>query len=162
MALIQYYRDNCMRSLLRATLVIVLISSCHSSLAIADEYVSWKNDSLAIEKALGGLKGNPQRGRAIVIAPDKGSCLTCHHMPIDEEPFHGTVGPDLSAVASRLTEGEIRLRIVDEKVINPNTIMPGYYRDPNKFNQVAEAYYGKTFLTPQEVEDVIAYLMTLK
>ncbi len=150
-----------MRSVLRATIVTVLILSSQA-LAMAEEYLPWKNNSMAIEKALGGLKGNPQRGRAIVIAPDKGSCLTCHHLPIDEELFHGTVGPDLTTIASRLTEAEIRLRIVDEKMINPNTIMPGYYRDPNKFNQVAEAYYGKTFLTAQEVEDVIAYLMTLK
>lgn len=149
-----------MRSLLRFTYVAVLIACCQ--LAIADEYLSWKIDSLAIKNSLGGLKGNPQRGREIVIASDKGSCLTCHHLPIDEEPFHGTVGPDLTTIASRLTEGEIRLRIVDEKVINPITIMPGYYRDPNKFNQVADAYLGKTFLTAQEVEDVIAYLMTLK
>ena len=151
-----------MRSLLHVTTMAVFISCIQVSLVIADEYLPWKNDSLTIKNALGGLKGNPQRGRAIVISPNKGSCLTCHHLPIDEEPFHGTVGPDLTAIASRLTESEIRLRIVDEKMINPNTIMPGYYRDPNKLNQVAEAYYGKTFLTAQEIEDVIAYLMTLK
>ena len=151
-----------MRRLLPIIIVSLLVFSCPVTMAVADEYMLWKSESLAIGNALGGLKGNPQRGRAIVIAPDKGSCLTCHHMPIDEEKFHGTVGPDLTAIASRLTEGEIRLRIVDEKVINPNTVMPGYYRDPAKFNQVADEYSGKTFLTAQEVEDVIAYLMTLK
>lgn len=128
----------------------------------ADQYVSWKVKNFAIDKPLAGLKGNPQRGKQVVIAKDKGNCLACHVLPIKKEGFFGTLGPPLNGVASRLSEGQLRLRIVDEKVINPNTIMPSYYRHPKYFNRVLDKYYGKTFLTAQEVEDVVAYLLTLK
>jgi len=130
--------------------------------AQADPYYPWQMENFAIEAPLGGLKGNAQRGRQIVIDSHKGSCLACHEMPIREESFHGNIGPSLLGVATRLTESQIRLRVVDEKQINPDTIMPGYYRHPKHFTLVAEDYEGKTFLTAQEVEDVVAYLLTLK
>ena len=108
------------------------------------------------------MRGDARRGRALVISTDKGNCLACHKMPISEEIFHGTLGPDLSHVASRLTEAQLRLRLVDEKQINPQTIMPGYYRNPKNFHLVADEYAGKTLLSAQQVEDVLAYLMSLK
>lgn len=124
--------------------------------------VPWKMEGYAIPEPLAGLQGDAERGRRLVIDRSKGNCLACHHLPIPEEEFHGTVGPPLSGVASRLSEGEIRLRVVDEKQLNPATIMPGYYRDPRHFNQVAEPWRGKTVLGAQEIEDIVAYLMTLK
>jgi sulfur-oxidizing protein SoxX len=131
--------------------------------AYADEpYYPWHMENFAINAPLGGLKGDAQRGRQIAIDAHKGSCLACHEMPIPEEPFHGNIGPSLIGVATRLTEGQLRLRIVDEKQINPETIMPGYYRHPKHFTLVSDDYEGKTFLTAQEVEDVVAYLLTLK
>jgi sulfur-oxidizing protein SoxX len=133
------------------------------TVAYADEsYYSWHMENYAINAPLGGLKGNARRGRQIASDTHKGSCLACHEMPIPEEPFHGNIGPSLIGVATRLTEGQLRLRIVDEKQINPETIMPGYYRHPKHFTLVADDYEGKTFLTAQEVEDVVAYLLTLK
>ena len=128
----------------------------------AEPYYPWRMENFAITAPLGGLKGNAQRGKQIAIDSRKGSCLTCHVMPIPEEPYHGDVGPSLNGVATRLTEGQLRLRIVDEKLINPETIMPGYYRHPKHFTLVADEYEGKTFVTAQEVEDVVAYLLTLK
>lgn len=128
----------------------------------ADSYVQWQADGLAITQALGGLRGNPLKGREIAGDSEAGNCLACHQLPIPEENFHGTVGPDLTQVAARLSEAEIRLRVVDEKVINPMTIMPGYYRHPDKLNQVSKEFSGKTFLTAQQIEDVVAYLVTLK
>ncbi|HID50236.1 MAG TPA: sulfur oxidation c-type cytochrome SoxX [Chromatiales bacterium] len=128
----------------------------------AEPYHEWKVTDFAIEQPLGGLQGDPARGRQVVIDKRKGNCLACHVLPIPEEPFHGTIGPPLTGVASRLTEGQLRLRVVDEKQVNPMTIMPGYYRDPEKFTLVLDKYAGKTFLTAQEVEDVVAYLKTLK
>lgn len=132
------------------------------SLNADQDYVAWKIDNDEIRQALNGLKGDAERGRHLVIDQDKGNCLSCHHLPIPEEIFHGDVGPDLHGVATRLTQGQIRLRIVDEKVINPVTIMPGYYRHPEKLRLVANEYAGKTMLSAQEIEDVVAYLMTLK
>jgi len=130
--------------------------------ATTEPYFTWQMKNFAINTPLAGLTGNAQRGRQIVIDSHKGSCLTCHVMPIEEEEFHGNIGPSLIGVASRLSEGELRLRVVDEKQINPDTIMPGYYRNPQYFTLVEDEYAGKTFLTAQEVEDVVAYLVTLK
>ncbi|MFW2371967.1 MAG: sulfur oxidation c-type cytochrome SoxX [Gammaproteobacteria bacterium] len=142
--------------------VMAVVQSFLLQAQAADSYIQWQADGLVITQALGGLQGDPVKGREIVMASDGGNCLACHHLPIPEEPFHGTVGPDLTKLATRLTEAEIRFRVVDEKLINPVTIMPGYYRHPNKLNQVSEEFAGKTFLTAQQIEDVVAYLVTLK
>lgn len=131
--------------------------------AMADApYYAWQVEDFAINQPLGGLQGDPVRGKKVVIDKHRGNCLACHAMPIPEEPFHGNIGPSLENIASRLNEGQLRLRVVDEKQINPMTIMPGYYRNPKHFTLVLDEYSGKTFLTAQEVEDVVAYLMTLK
>ena len=138
---------------------IFTVTSAHAEEMI---YYAWQMENYAIEAPLGGLEGNAKRGRQIVIDSHKGSCLACHDLPIPEESFHGNIGPSLKGIASRLTEGQIRLRVVDEKQINPDTIMPGYYRHPKHFTLVSYEYEGKTFLTAQEVEDVVAYLLSLK
>ncbi|RAU20857.1 sulfur oxidation c-type cytochrome SoxX [Paramagnetospirillum kuznetsovii] len=104
------------------------------------------------------VKGDPVRGRVIVIK--KGSCLTCHVMPIPEEADHGDIGPPLATVGSRYTPAELRMRVVDPKVLNPDTIMPSFYK--STLNRVAKGLEGTTFLEAQEVEDVVAYLSTLK
>lgn len=136
----------------------VLISPSYSE----QNFYPWKIENYAIKKPFGGFNGNAQRGRKIVINKDKGNCLACHSLPIPEEPFHGTVGPPLQGIASRYTEGQIRLRIADEQKVIPTTIMPGFYKDPKENNRVDDNFWGKPVLTAQEAEDVIAYLMTLK
>jgi len=140
----------------------VFVSGVFITTVQADPYIPWQMENFAINEPLGNLKGDAARGKQLSIAPEKGGCLTCHAMPIPEESFHGNIGPSLIGVASRLAEGELRLRVVDEKQINPETVMPGYYRNPKHFTLVAEDYEGKTYLTEQEVEDVVAYLLTLK
>lgn len=109
-----------------------------------------------------GLRGNPNRGKAVVIARDKGNCLACHALPIPAEPYHGSVGPSLEDIGSRMKAGELRFRIIDQQRINPYTIMPGFYRKPELLQRVLDEYAGKTILTAQELEDVVAYLLTLK
>jgi L-cysteine S-thiosulfotransferase len=105
--------------------------------------------------------GDPARGREIVLDPARGNCLICHPMPIAEAEFHGDVGPDLAGVGSRYSAGEIRLRVVDAKRLNPDSVMPAYHRAEG-LHRVLKEYRGKPILTRQEVEDVVAYLMTLK
>jgi len=134
----------------------------NEKIPLPKDYCHWQVSNYAIKLPLCGLKGDPQRGREIVIDTHGGNCLACHIMPIPEEPFHGTVGPPLFGIGARLTEGQIRLRIVDEQQLNPITIMPGFYSDPRKANRVANEFWGKTFLTAQQVEDVVAYLLTIK
>ena len=113
-----------------------------------------------IPASLTGAKGDPARGRAIVANRQAGLCLLCHTGPFPEERFQGNLAPDLRE-AARLTEAEIRLRLVDPARVNPQTIMPAYYRAGGLTN-VAPAYRGKTVLTAEQIEDVVAYLLTLK
>lgn len=127
-----------------------------------DAFVPWTATGDAIAAPLGGLRGDAARGRGLVIRADKGTCLTCHALPIPEEAFHGTIGPPLHGIGTRLSEGQLRLRVVDEQRVNPASIMPAFHRDPATLNQVAWEYAGKTMLTAQELEDVVAYLVTLK
>ena len=102
--------------------------------------------------------GDPANGRK--IAANKGLCLSCHVMPIPEEADHGDVGPEMAGIGSRLQPPELRMRIVDPKVLNPDTPMPSFYK--KDLNRVAKKWEGQTILTAQEVEDVVAYLSTLK
>lgn len=147
------------RSVLTALVGIVGLSL--SGPIHGEEYVEWEAEGFAIPEPLGGLQGNPQRGKAVVIDRDRGNCLACHQMPIPEEPMHGTVAPPLNGVGARLSEGQLRLRIVNEQRVNPNTIMPAFYKRPGEYHRPHPAY-KTTVLTAQEVEDVVAYLMTLK
>ena len=110
---------------------------------------------------LAGAKGDPQRGRAIVANRQVGLCLLCHSGPFPEERFQGNLAPDLRGVGSRLSEGEIRLRLVDPARANPQTIMPAYYRTDG-LTRVAPSYRGKPVLSAEQIEDVVAYLVTLK
>jgi sulfur-oxidizing protein SoxX len=105
--------------------------------------------------------GDPERGRHIILDRAGGDCIICHAMPLPQRQFHGNVGPPLDGVGSRYTAGELRLRIVDPKVINPATVMPAYYKVEG-LHRVLDRYRGKPILTAQQVEDVVAYLLTLK
>lgn len=115
----------------------------------------------AIPISLTGAKGDAARGRAIVVNRHVGLCLLCHSGPFPEERFQGTIGPDLTGTAARLSEGQIRLRIVDASRVNPATIMPAYFRTEG-LTRVAPAFRGKTVLTAEQIEDVVAFLLTLR
>lgn len=131
------------------------------SLPLPADYCAWEAVGFAIGQPLCGLVGDPDRGRATAADPHGGNCLACHRMPIPEQPAHGTIGPPLYGVGARLSPGEIRLRVVDEHQLNPASIMPGFYRDPRLLNRVADAFWGRTFLSAQQVEDLVAYLSSL-
>ena len=115
----------------------------------------------SIPASLTGAKGDPVRGRAIVADRQVGMCLLCHSGPFPEDKFQGNIGPNLAGVGGRLSEGQLRLRIVDTGKIDPDTIMPPFYR-VDGLRRVPPAYRGKPVLTPVEIEDVVAYLTTLK
>jgi L-cysteine S-thiosulfotransferase len=131
-------------------LAAVLLALCLGT-AFADE----------IPTPLTGKRGDPQRGRQIVANRQVGLCLLCHRAPIPEERFQGDLAPDLKGVGSRLSEGEIRARIVDPSRAYPNTIMPAYQKTEG-LTRVASSYRGKTILTAEQIEDVVAYLASLK
>ena len=105
--------------------------------------------------------GDVERGRAIVANRQVGLCLLCHTAPIPEERFQGNLAPDLAGTGSRWTEAQLRQRIADSRSVNPQSIMPAYLRSDG-FHRVGASWQGKTILTPQQVDDVVAYLVTLK
>jgi sulfur-oxidizing protein SoxX len=115
----------------------------------------------AIPQSLTGAKGDPARGRSIIVNRQVGLCLLCHAGPFPEERFQGTIGPDLNGVGSRLSEGQMRLRIVDPARTNPDSVMPAYFRTEG-LTRVAPSLRGKPILSAEQIEDVIAFLATLK
>lgn len=110
--------------------------------------------------SLTGDRGDPGRGRALVANRQVGLCLLCHSGPFPEERFQGDLAPDLRS-AARLSEGQIRARIVNPRRANPATIMPAYF-ETGGLTRVAPMFRGKTVLTAEQIEDVVAFLVTLK
>lgn len=104
--------------------------------------------------------GDPARGRVVMAGRDA-NCLLCHAVSESGERFMGNIGPSLSGVGRRLSPAQLRLRIVDQSRLNRDTVMPSYYRVSGLI-RVAAAYRGKPILTAQQVEDVVAYLQTLR
>ena len=114
-----------------------------------------------IPEPLTGAKGDPARGRAIVANRQVGLCLLCHSGPFPEERFQGNLAPGLSGAGARSSEALLRLRIADPARINPATIMPAYHRTEG-LARVAPSYRGKPILSAEQIEDVVAFLLTLK
>ena len=115
----------------------------------------------AIPKPLADKSGDAARGRVVVANRSVGLCLLCHSGPIPEERFQGTLAPSLAGAGGRWSVAQLRLRIVDGARLNPDTIMPPYYRTTG-LQRVAKSFEGKTILTAEQIEDVVAYLATLK
>jgi sulfur-oxidizing protein SoxX len=141
--------------------VLGLLAALVSFDATAQTLVPYKIENGAIAQSLTGIKGDPAKGRAIVVERQKGLCLLCHSGPFPEERFQGDLAPSLAGTGSRMSEGEIRLRMVDSTKVNEKTIMPPYYKTEG-LERVAANYKAKTLLNAQEIEDVIAFLVSLK
>lgn len=104
--------------------------------------------------------GDPARGRAIVVDRTRGLCLLCHSGPFAEARFQGDLAPSLAGAGARNTPAQLRQRIADSRVVNPASIMPAYFRSTG-LAAVAPAFAGRTILSAQEIEDVVAFLATL-
>lgn len=114
-----------------------------------------------IRTPLGGLTGDAARGRALIVARDPANCVLCHAVPADVSSIAGNVGPSLVGVAKRMSAAQARLRIVDASRVDPDSVMPPYYRIEN-LSRVASPYRGAPILSAQQVEDIVAWLMTLQ
>lgn len=123
--------------------------------------VSFRAVADGIPEPLAATPGDVGRGRALLVARDAANCVLCHAVPDAAIRFAGDLGPSLAGVGARLTAPQLRLRVVDSERQNPATIMPSYYR-VDGLASVAPAYRGKPILTASEVEDVVAYLATLR
>ncbi|OIN01294.1 sulfur oxidation c-type cytochrome SoxX [Polynucleobacter sp. QLW-P1DATA-2] len=113
-----------------------------------------------ITQPLTATPGDPLRGRGIVTSRQTGLCILCHSGPFPEERFQGNLAPELSASVARYTAPQLRARIVNSSYFHPNTIMPTYF-SVDHLNRVAPKFMGQTILNGQEIEDVVAFLLTL-
>lgn len=144
----------------RAGWGIVLAAMAAHAVAATPALEPYRVEGDAIHAPLGLLSGDPVRGLAVVSGRDA-NCLLCHAIPETGARFMGDIAPSLSGVGARLSDGQLRLRIVDQSRLNPDTVMPSYYKIEGLV-RVAPAYRGKPVLTAQQIEDVVAYLKTLK
>lgn len=113
------------------------------------------------QPALIEIQGDPTTGLAVFNDRDGGHCILCHQVSSDPAPFQGNLGPSLDDIGSRLGANQLRYRIVDSSRLNPRTIMPAYYRTQG-LSQVQEGYRDQPILTAEDIEHLIAYLITLR
>ncbi|WP_416900310.1 MAG: sulfur oxidation c-type cytochrome SoxX [Minwuia sp.] len=120
-------------------------------------------DDLTVPAMLTDSAGDPAASRAAFLDRKQGNCLACHmNSDMATEPFHGEVGPPLDGAGSRWEPAQIRAIIVNpKKVFGDQTIMPAFYR-VSGFNRTGKDFKGETILTAQQVEDIVAYITTLK
>ncbi len=105
--------------------------------------------------------GNAANGRRIVLERTLSACLLCHSGPFPAPHLQGSIGPSLAGVGLRLSPDEIRLRLVDPARFNPDTVMPAYHLTTG-LTRVGQPWQGKPVLTAEQIEDVVAFLTTLR
>ena len=114
----------------------------------------------AIPEPLTDARGDVARGRALVVERSS-TCILCHSGPFPEQKFQGDLAPSLAGSGSRWSEGQLRLRLVDASRLNAATIMPSYYR-VDGLDRVGTAWRGKPILSAEQIEDIVAYLASLR
>jgi len=146
--------------LARAIIHIAALIASLISTANADELVLYKIADDGIADSLTGVPGDAARGRALVLARTT-TCILCHSGPFPETRFQGDLAPDLAGAGNRWTVSQFRLRLVDASHFNPETIMPSYYRTDGLV-RVGRNFAGKPILSAAEIEDIVAFLATLR
>lgn len=154
------------RQLLLAASMILVATTLNADVILPDDVVTNEYGDVAL--SLTGVPGNVERGREVMSSRSLGNCLSCHQVTdLDEFQFHGEVGPSLDGVGARWEEAALRGILVNAKMAFPETIMPAFYRTSG-FIRPGNAYTGRApegpldpLLTAQDIEDVVAYLMTL-
>ena len=144
-----------------AVLVAIACGSLAVDACAATSLIAYRVENGQIRVPLTSAAVDAERGKAAVLSRDGGNCFLCHSVPDAGETPLGNIGPPLAGVGKRLTAAQLRLRLVDSTRINRTSVMPAYYRTQGLL-RVAPAYAGKPLLTPQQIEDVIAYLLTLR
>jgi sulfur-oxidizing protein SoxX len=136
-----------------------------AAVAAAQSPLAYRVEGDTIRAPLTSEPGDPSRGRRTALNRNEGGCILCHAVPgagsVENERFMGNLAPSLAGVGAKRSPAQLRLRIVDSTRIDPATPMPAYYRIEG-LNRVASAYRGKPILSAQQVEDVVAYLATLR
>ena len=144
---------------MRRTLAALLLGMSTLFLPCLAHSQTWVGDSIV--DPLTSSPGDIARGRAIVGSRQVGLCFLCHSGPFPEERFQGNLAPELSTSVQHSTSAQLRARLVDPSRFNPTNIMPAYYRATG-LNRVAPKFADQTILTSQEIEDVVAFLVSLQ
>lgn len=147
-----------------------LIAGTAAQAEVAPEAIEWDGHG-GVEASLTGKPGDPAAGKEVMSTNALGNCVACHEIAaMSDVPFHGNIGPALDGAADRWSEAQLRGIVIDAKHTFPDSFMPGMYKT-GPFTRVGVAYTGKApekpeditpILSAQQVEDVVAYLMTLK
>ncbi len=156
-----------MKTLMTTAMALVMASAAMAANEIAPSDVTYVDG--AVEQSLTGTAGDPAKGREIVGSKKLGNCVACHQVSdLSDVPFHGEIGPMLDGAGERWNEAELRGIVSNAKVMFDGSMMPSFYKTEG-FIRPGKAYTGKaaddTFgplLSAQQVEDVVAYLQTLK
>jgi L-cysteine S-thiosulfotransferase len=154
-------RPDVRRQILGGFLGLAFIAAAVQPARAAEALRAFTITNDEIDASLTGTRGDPARGRTIVADRQLGLCLLCHSGPFPDERFQGDLAPNLAGAGRRWTESQLRLRIVDASRVNPSTIMPPYYRVEG-LERVAAAFRGRPILTAEQIEDVVAFLTTLR
>lgn len=154
------------KSVITAVVMGVAASGAYAE-DVAPTAVSYTDG--AVEQSLSGVAGDAANGRIIVGDKGQGNCVACHMVSdLSDVPFHGEIGPMLDGAGERWTEAELRGIVANAKMMFEDSMMPSFYKTEG-FTRPGNAYTGKaaddTFgplLSAQQIEDVVAYLATLK
>jgi sulfur-oxidizing protein SoxX len=153
------------RQLLLAASIAVAATTLNADVIVPDDVVT--NEYGDVAQSLTGVPGNAERGLEVMVNRGLGNCIACHQVTaLEDYPFHGEVGPSLDGVGARWDEAALRGIIVNAKAAFPETIMPSFYR-VSGFTRPGNAFTGRAaegpldpLLSAQDIEDVVAYLMT--
>lgn len=155
---------------MKRTMTVISLVAAATTVAVAQTAPSEVSfgEYGQIEASLTGVAGDPAAGLEIMVTRGKGNCIACHAVTaLEDYPFHGEVGPSLDGVGDRWGEADLRGIVANAKMTFPDSIMPAFYKVEG-FTRPGDAYTGKAaqgaldpLLTAQEIEDVVAYLMTL-
>lgn len=149
-----------MKFLLGVAIATGFLASAAIAETVGPSKVSFGDDGVL--ESLTGQSGDADTGRKVFANRKLGNCLACHtNSDLSEESFHGEVGPPMDGVADRWTEPELRAIVTNSKKIFEGSIMPAFYIDAG-YERPLEKFAGKSILSAEQVEDVIAYLLTLK
>jgi L-cysteine S-thiosulfotransferase len=147
------------RSLLHIAWIIA-VAWCLLEPACAQALASYVVVGDGIPASLTGTPGDPMRGRKLVLERTS-TCILCHSGPFPEEKFQGDLAPSLAGAGSRWSVAQLRLRLVDAARFNRDTIMPSYFRVEG-LDRVGRNWQGKPILSAEQIEDIVAYLATLR
>jgi sulfur-oxidizing protein SoxX len=137
---------------MKTTLCLALVIACTGA-AVA-QVASYKVVGDGIPQSLTGKPGNAAAGRALLVKRDAANCLQCHAVKKDKElAAGGDKGPALDGVGAALTPAQLRLSVVDYSKVTGGTAMPSFHKAPGG---------DKPLMTGEQIEDVVAYLSTLK